>query len=172
MRYFRRITLGTVLLAVTLLLGIQVYAWVFRIRAEHLLAALRTFQVEKTPASDVLKLRSKYRTYTVDQRACSHQEIPWQRPGQQTGQLPPIHSSSASCPYHRSPRHPTRKVAATHPRCRPQTPKQPPAQKLYLNPQSTNTTRTCVKTSSPLCRTSGSLPNNRQDFVDVDSASA
>jgi len=38
--------------------------------------------------------------------------------------------------------------------------------------QSTNTTRTCAKTCSPSCRTSGSQPSNRQDFVDLDSPSA
>ena len=71
MRYFRRIALGSMLFAASLIVGIYLYAWVFRIRAEHLLAHLKTFQVEETPAAEVLKLRNKYRSYTVDQRACS-----------------------------------------------------------------------------------------------------
>src|SRR5215472_3505614 len=36
---------------------------------------------------------------------------------------------------------------------------------------STNTMRTCAKTCSPSCKTSGSRPSNRQHFVDVDSPS-
>jgi hypothetical protein len=73
MRYVRRIALGTVLLAASLIVGIHLYAWVFRIRAEHLLAQLKTFQVEETPAADVLKLRSKYRSYIIDHRGCSEE---------------------------------------------------------------------------------------------------
>jgi hypothetical protein len=73
MRYLRRIALGTVLFAVAVILGIQLYAQVFRIRAEHLLADLKTFQVEETPAADVLKLRSNYRSASVDQGACSEE---------------------------------------------------------------------------------------------------
>src|SRR5215472_8244025 len=71
MRYFRRIALGSMLFAASLIVGIYLYAWVFRIRAEHLLAHLKTFRVEETPGAEVLKLRSKYRSYIIDQRACS-----------------------------------------------------------------------------------------------------
>jgi hypothetical protein len=73
MRHLRRIALGTVLFAGAVTLGIHLYAQVFRIRAEHLVAALKTFQVEETPAADVLNLRSKYRSETADQRACSEE---------------------------------------------------------------------------------------------------
>jgi len=73
MRYFRRISLGAVLFAASLMLGTYLYAWVFRIRSEHLLAQLKTFQIDETPAVEVLKLRSKYRSYIVDQRGCSEE---------------------------------------------------------------------------------------------------
>jgi len=73
MRHLRRIVLGAVIFTVAVTLGVHLYAQVFRIRAEHLLADLKAFQVEETPAAAVLKLRSEYRSETVDQGACSEE---------------------------------------------------------------------------------------------------
>ncbi|MGO9084324.1 MAG: hypothetical protein ACLQBK_03790 [Candidatus Sulfotelmatobacter sp.] len=73
MRHVRRIVLGAVIFAVAVPLGVHLYAQIFRIRAEHLLADLKAFQVEETPAAAVLKLRSEYRSETVDQGACSEE---------------------------------------------------------------------------------------------------
>jgi len=73
MRHLRRIVLGAVIFTVAVTLGVHLYAQVFRIRAEHHLADLKAFQVEETPAAAVLKLRSEYRSETVDQGACSEE---------------------------------------------------------------------------------------------------
>src|SRR6266446_19484 len=63
-----------VLLLVLLLLtvvGVHLYAQVFRWRAEHLLAQLKTFRVEETPAATVLKLGSDYSLHVVGDAPCS-----------------------------------------------------------------------------------------------------
>jgi hypothetical protein len=73
MRHVRRIVLGVVISAVAVILGVHICAQVFRIRAEHLLADLKAFQVGETPASAVLRLRSEYRSEAVDQGACSEE---------------------------------------------------------------------------------------------------
>jgi hypothetical protein len=73
MRHVRRIVLGAVIFAVAVTLGVHLYAQVFRIRAEHLLADLKAFQVEETPAAAVLKLRREYGSEAVNQGACSEE---------------------------------------------------------------------------------------------------
>lgn len=70
----RRARVTAVLLLILLLLtvvGIHLYAQVFRWRAEHLLAQLKTFRVEETPAATVLKLRRDYSTYVIGDGSCS-----------------------------------------------------------------------------------------------------
>ena len=70
----RRARQTAVLLLVLLLLtvvGVHLYAQVFRWRAEHLLAQLKTFRVEETPAATVLKLRSDYSLHVVGDAPCS-----------------------------------------------------------------------------------------------------
>jgi hypothetical protein len=58
------------LLALTVM-GIHVYAQVYRWRAEHLLAQLKALRVEETSASTVLNLRSKYSSNVIDDGPCS-----------------------------------------------------------------------------------------------------
>jgi hypothetical protein len=67
-----RTTAGWLLaLLLLIVIGIHVYAQVFRWRAEHLLAELKTLRVEATPATTVLKLRREYASSVTDHGACS-----------------------------------------------------------------------------------------------------
>jgi hypothetical protein len=63
------------LLALLLLtvIGIRVYAQVFRWRAEHLLAQVKALRVEETPAATVLKLRSDYSSHVIGDGPCSEE---------------------------------------------------------------------------------------------------
>jgi len=54
-----------------MVIGIHVYAQVFRWRGEHLLAELKTLRVEETPATTVLRLRSEYASSVTDHGPCS-----------------------------------------------------------------------------------------------------
>jgi len=54
-----------------MVIGIHIYAQVFRWRAEHLLAELKTLRVEETPATTVLKLRSEFASSVTDHGPCS-----------------------------------------------------------------------------------------------------
>jgi hypothetical protein len=56
-----------------MVIGIHVYAQVFRWRVEHLLAQLKTLRVEETPAARVLKLRSDYSHHVVGDGPCSEE---------------------------------------------------------------------------------------------------
>ena len=65
-----------ILVALSLLIvvvGIRIYARVFRMRAEHLLAEVKTFRVEQTSAATVLKLRNEYSSPERGEGACSEQ---------------------------------------------------------------------------------------------------
>ncbi|HEX9112356.1 MAG TPA: hypothetical protein VF845_12825, partial [Terriglobales bacterium] len=66
MRRVRMIAEWLLALVLLLVIGIHVYAEVFRWRAEHLLAQLKTFRLEETPAATVLKLRSEYDSSVTD----------------------------------------------------------------------------------------------------------
>jgi hypothetical protein len=55
------------------LVGIHLYARVFRYRVEYLLSTLKTFQVEETPAATILRLRSEYRSNLIDAGQCSEE---------------------------------------------------------------------------------------------------
>lgn len=58
---------------VLMVVGMHVYAQVFRWRAERLLSELKTLRVEETPAATVLKLRSKYSSIVDDGHPCSEE---------------------------------------------------------------------------------------------------
>ncbi len=60
-------------LLLLMVIGIHVYANVFRWRAEHLLAQLKTLRVEETPAATVLKLRSDYSPHVIGDGPCSEE---------------------------------------------------------------------------------------------------
>lgn len=62
-----------VLSLLIVVVGIRIYARVFRMRAEHLLAEVKTFRVEQTSAATVLKLRNEYSSPERDEGACSEQ---------------------------------------------------------------------------------------------------
>jgi len=65
------IAVWLLVLLLLMVIGIHVYAQVFRWRVEHLLAQLKTLRVEETPAARVLKLRSDYSHYVVGDGPCS-----------------------------------------------------------------------------------------------------
>lgn len=73
MRGVRLIALGLFAFSIVVILGVHIYAEVYRTRAEHLLATLRTFQVEETPAAVVLRLRNEYSSEVVTDGACSEE---------------------------------------------------------------------------------------------------
>ncbi len=73
MRHVRRIALGLLGFLIVLVLAVHIYAEVYRIRVEHLLATLKSFQVEETPAAAVLKLRHEYRFEAANRSACSEE---------------------------------------------------------------------------------------------------
>jgi hypothetical protein len=73
MRGVRPIAFGVLGFSIVVVLGVHIYAEVYRIRAEHLLATLKTFQVEETPAAAVLKLRREYSSQAVNQGVCSEE---------------------------------------------------------------------------------------------------
>lgn len=73
MRRFRVIGLGMVAFLFLTVVGIHIYAQVFRFRAEHLLAKLKVFQVEETPAAAILRLRSDYHSNVEDHGPCSEE---------------------------------------------------------------------------------------------------
>ena len=69
----RLIVMGVLFLPIVVVLGVHVYAEIYRIRVERLLAILKTFQVEETPAAAVLKLRHEYGSNAANQGACSEE---------------------------------------------------------------------------------------------------
>ena len=73
MRRVRLIAMGVLFLPIVVVLGVHVYAEIYRIRVERLLATLKTFQVEKTPAAAVLKLQHEYGSNAANQVACSEE---------------------------------------------------------------------------------------------------
>jgi len=73
MRQVRCIALGLLGFLIVLVLAVHIYAEVYRIRVEHLLATLKSFQVEETPAAAVLKLRHEYRFEAANKSACSEE---------------------------------------------------------------------------------------------------
>jgi len=66
-----RAALRGLVFLVVITLGVHIRAAIFRARAEHLLAVLKTFRVEQTPASTILELRRTYRPEIVERGACS-----------------------------------------------------------------------------------------------------
>jgi hypothetical protein len=73
MHRVRLIALGLLGFLIVAVLGVHIYAQVYRIRAEHLLATLKTFQVEETPAAVVLKLRGEYKSEVGNKSTCSEE---------------------------------------------------------------------------------------------------
>jgi hypothetical protein len=67
------IAVWLLVLLLLMVIGIHVYAQVFRWRVEHLLAQLKTLRVEETPAARVLKLRSDYSRHVVGDGPCSEE---------------------------------------------------------------------------------------------------
>ena len=67
------VALAAVVLSFLAIFSIHIYAQVFRFRTEHLLAVLRTFHLEETPAATILKLRNDYRFHVTDQGLCSEE---------------------------------------------------------------------------------------------------
>jgi hypothetical protein len=73
MRRLRQIALAGLVFILAVIAVIHLYAYVFRIRTERLLADLKTLQIEKTPAVAALKLRHIYHSQVVDQKPCSEE---------------------------------------------------------------------------------------------------
>lgn len=73
MRRVRLIALGLLGFLIVVALAVHIYAEVYRIRVEHLLATLKSFQVEETPAAAVLKLRHEYLSEAAKKSACSEE---------------------------------------------------------------------------------------------------
>jgi hypothetical protein len=73
MRRARILGLGMVAFLFLSLMGIHVYARIFRYRVEHLLSILKSFQVEETSAATILKLRSEYKSNLTDDGPCSEE---------------------------------------------------------------------------------------------------
>lgn len=71
MRLLRVVSGWSLILLLLMLLGIHIYAEIFRWQAEHLLTQLKTLRVEETPAVTVLKLRSKYASGVYDSGPCT-----------------------------------------------------------------------------------------------------
>jgi hypothetical protein len=71
MRRARIFAKGAAALLAFLLVGVHVYARVFRFRAERLLTKLKSFQVEETPAAALLRLREDYHSNVTDEGKCS-----------------------------------------------------------------------------------------------------
>lgn len=67
------VALAAVALSFLAIASIHIYAQLFRFRTEHLLAVLRTFQLEETPAATILKLRNDYRFHVTNQGPCSEE---------------------------------------------------------------------------------------------------
>jgi hypothetical protein len=73
MRRLRMIGIGLAAGLFLVVLGIHVYAQVFRWRAEHLLAQLKTLRLEETSAATALKLRSEYSHHVIGDGPCSEE---------------------------------------------------------------------------------------------------
>jgi hypothetical protein len=73
MRRVRLAGLGLFALLSFTLIGIHIYAEVFRYRVGHLLATLKTFQVEETLAATILNLRGEYQSNVTDDGPCSEE---------------------------------------------------------------------------------------------------
>jgi len=73
MRRIRVIGLGIVALPFLTVIGIHIYAEVFRYRVGQLLSTLKTLQVEETPAANILNLRGKYQSNVTYDGQCSEE---------------------------------------------------------------------------------------------------
>ena len=65
------IALGLLGLVFLIVISIHTYAWVFRLRTEHLLAELKNLRLEQTPGATVLELRNRHSAHVMDKGPCS-----------------------------------------------------------------------------------------------------
>lgn len=95
MRRIQFVGLGICASLFLTLLGIHIYAEVFRHRVGHLLATLKTFQIEETPAAIILNLRGEDQSNVTDDGPCSEEHcqfsialIEWESPNRITWNHP------------------------------------------------------------------------------------
>jgi hypothetical protein len=72
-RRLRIAALATASFILVALAGIHINAQIFRFRVGRILSVLKSYQLEETPASVVLKLRSDYRSHVFDKGTCTEQ---------------------------------------------------------------------------------------------------